>query len=575
MPWRGARREGEQPTLGWLIYDWIVANCAIPDGEYRGDPFVPSPAQTEFLLGYYQLHEDALERLESDTRERPARAFVYSRGGILVAPQKWGKSPFDAAVACAEAAGPVRFDGWDANGEPVGRPWATPLVVCTAQSEEQAQNVWGALLPMVELGALNADIPDTGLTRINLPDGGQIVPVTASAKSRQGARATFAVQDEVQSWDKQNGGHRLADTQYRSLAGMGGRFLQSGNAWDPSEESVAQQTWELGVDVFKQMSISGPGSIRNKRETERMLRKVYDGSPHVDLERVLVEIDNYITKNETANAERFFLNRIVPGEDLAFDHTVWKSLAKMDYMPARGAQITIGVDGARYRDALAIVATEISTGFQWPLAIYERPFDADDDYEHDFDAADGVMVDAMSTYDVWRIYIDPGSQYANITPLMEKWQGRWGTKKVLEWIMARPKQTCYMIRTYTSAMQTGDLSHNGDEHFTRHIMNARRYELNVYDEDGRKMYSIRKEHPKSPKKIDAAAAGALSWEARGDAIANGQTQVSAYSDPRITCATCGHIERHHVPACRARPEGHCLAFVRRTEEEVAELMRTT
>jgi len=557
------------------VYDWIVANVVIPDGEFRGDPFVPSEAQTEFLFNFYVLHEDADVRVETDERRRPSRAFVYSRGGLLVQPQKAGKSPFAAAVAIAEAAGPVRFAGWDANGEPVGAEWNTPLVVITAQSEDQAGNVWDALLPMIELSPLKFDIPDTGLTRINMPNGGQIVPVTASAKSRQGARATFVVQDEVQSWDIANKGRKLADTQYRSLAGMGARFMQICNAWDPAEDSVGQQTWEYGTNTFKMMAEAGPGSIRNQRDVDRMLRRVYAGSAHVDLERIKDEIDEYLKKNEIATAERYFLNRIVPGEDHAFDAPVWRTLVRASYQPEPRSQIVIGVDGARYRDALALIACEVSSGFQWPLAIYERPANADDDYEHDFDAADGVMVDAFERYDVWRVYIDPGSQYANISPLMERWQGRWGERVIVEWLMSRPKATSLMIRKYASAMQTKDVSHDGDPLFAQHIANARRRETNVLDDDGRKMHVISKEHPASPKKIDAAAAGALAWEARGDAIADGQTQADAYSDPRITCAECGHIERHHVPECRARPEGHCKLFVRRSEEEIAALTRTT
>lgn len=571
MPWRGPRAEREVPTLGWAVYDWICANCAIPDGEFRGDPFIPSEAQTRFLLGYYALHEDAAERIEADDRRRPSRAFLYPRGGILAQPQKAGKSPFGAAVACAEAAGPVRFEGWDANGEPVGHTWPTPLVVITAQSEEQAGNVWDALLPMVELGDLAAEISSNdsraiGVTRINLPGGGLIVPVTASAKSRQGARATFVVQDEVQGWDKTNKGHKLADTQYRSLAGMGGRFLQICNAWDPSEESVAQRTWEHGLGVFKQMSEPGTGSIRNKRELDKMLRRVYAGSPHVDLERIKDEIAEYLSMNRTAEAERYFLNRIVPADEFVFDYKRWQELTKTGYQPEQGATIAVGVDGARYRDALAMIATEVDSGFQWPLVIMERPQGAPDDYEHDFDVVDGILIDAFERYNVERVYIDPGSQYANITPLMERWQGRWGAKRILEWLMTRPKPTGYMIRNYESAIITGDLSHDGDPTFARHIANARRHEINVYDDDNRKMHSIRKEHPMSPKKIDAAAAGALSWEARGDILANGPANVDTEYITGDTCNDCGHLRRFHTDVgCRYRPEGHCRVFAPRLE----------
>ena len=50
--------------------------------------------------------------------------------------------------------GPVLFDGWDAQGEPVGKPWATPHIQITACSEEQTDNTWRALQPMIELGPL-------------------------------------------------------------------------------------------------------------------------------------------------------------------------------------------------------------------------------------------------------------------------------------------------------------------------------------------------------------------------------------------------------------------------------------
>jgi hypothetical protein len=358
---------------------------------------------------------------------------------------------------------------------------------------------------------------------------------------------------------------------------MGGRFLQICNAWDPAEDSVAQQTWEKGVGVFKMMADAGPGSIRNARELDRMLRRVYAGSAHVDLERVKEEIDQYLAQGATANAERYFLNRIVPAEDHAFDVVRWRELVRTGYRPEQGATVVVGVDGARYRDALAMIATEVSTGFQWPLAIYERPENAPDDYEHSFDDADGVLIDAFDRYDVWRVYVDPGSQYANISPLLERWQGRWGNKRIVEWPMNRPRVTCYMIRNYASAIVTGDVAHDGDEAFTRHVFNARRKAMTVLDDDGRPMHGIQKEHPASAQKIDAAAAGALSWEARGDAMAHGTTGLSSYEDPAITCGACNHIRRHHDPECRLcprlKPPSACAAFVERSEQEIRDLLK--
>lgn len=106
-----------------------------------------------------------------------------------------GKGPFSAAIICAEAVGPTLFAGWDASGEPVGRSWPTPLIQITAASEDQTDNVYRQLVPMIDLGPLADLIPDTGETRINLPGGGRIDPVTSKARSRLGQPVTHVLQD--------------------------------------------------------------------------------------------------------------------------------------------------------------------------------------------------------------------------------------------------------------------------------------------------------------------------------------------------------------------------------------------
>jgi hypothetical protein len=517
-----------------VVVDFIESACVIPDGEFAGQPFILSDEQREFLYNLYRLHPHA----QSDLT-KPSRAFYYDRGGQLVAPQKWGKGPLSAAWVIAEGYGPVVFDGWDANGEPVGRPWATPWIQITAISEDQTDNVWRALLPMIELGDLKADIPDTGETRINLPNRGRIEPVTSSARSRLGQRITASVQDEAHDWTKRNGGRKLADNQRRNLAGMGGRFLETGNAWDPAEDSVAQQTWQKGVGVFKMMLEPGAGSIRNKRDRMRMLRKLYGQSWWVDEQRISSEIDELLERGDLAQAERFFLNRVVPSEDRAFNAARWDDIKNPDHKVEPGSLVTVGVDGARYVDALAIVGTEVQSGHQWVVGIWQRPENAPNNYEHPFDEVDGTLQDVFEEYNVWRTYVDPGSAAGNITPLVEKWQGRWGDKRIIAWPMTRPRPTAYMVRHYADAIAAGDLSHDGDTQFADHIENARRKQVSIYDEDGRQMWIITKEAPNSPLKIDAAAAGALSWEARGDAIASGETgepKRSAYEDRGLTVA---------------------------------------
>jgi len=514
----------EFPTLGFQVVQFIAAKCVVPDREQIGQPFIPIGEQARFALHHYRVSPTAVY---DEQKGRWVGVFHHYRGSQLTRPQKWGKGPWAGALVCAEADGPVVFDGWDAKGQPVGRPWPTPLIQITALSADQAGNVWDALLPMIQLADLDADIPDTGETRINLPRGGKIVPVTSSAKSRLGQRTTFVVQDQTESWYASNGGRDLADNQRRNLGGTGGRWLSTPNAWDPTEESVAQYTAEEEVKVggvyLDDVEPSKGLTIDNKEERKRALRQVYGDAWWVDLDRIDGEIRALLPR-DPAQAERWYLNRKEAKSARAFNGVKWDENFKPGYMPEPGALIVIGVDGARFVDALAIVATEVVTGFQWPLAIVERPENAGDDYEHPIEKdgeVDGVMVDAFELYDVWRVYIDPGSATGNIEPLVELWEGRWGTNRVIRWLMSRPRQVCIAVRNYSDAIATGKVPHDGDETLTRHIKNTVKKPEKIHDESDptRKLHSITKDKPGSPNKIDGAAAGLLSWRARGDAIA--------------------------------------------------------
>lgn len=525
MNWRGPEAEFEAtglrfPTLGVRAIEWIEDHCVIPDGDQQGDPFILTDEMCRFLVHYYRVDPTAWSHRHDGPR------FTHERGGQLVRPQKWGKGPFSAAVICFEADGPCVPDGWDAHGAIVGRPWQTPTIQVTALSEEQTDNVFRALIPMIQMGPLNDRIPDTGITRVNLPGGGIISPVTASARSRLGQRLTFAVEDETHGWNERSQGIRLADTQRRNMAGMGGRFLETTNAWDITEGSVAQLTYENQVGVYVDYPQPIGGSVRNKAERRKAMRHAYGDSVRngprwkgwVDLDRIDVEIEALV-KRDPAQAERFFLNRVHAGEDVVFDLQAWNDAARPDVIVEDGAMIAIGVDGAKSDDALAIIATDIRSFHQWPLFIAERPEGADLYYEHDMEAADAAFTIACERYDVRLAYIDP--QY--IEELVSPWIGRYGKDVVVKWVTNSPasRKVGMAVGEYVAAVNSGAVTHDGDSVFARHIRNARRRPLPARDDDGRPLFSLQKDRPHSRNKIDAAMAGMLSALARTDAIAKG------------------------------------------------------
>lgn len=325
------------------------------------------------------------------------------------------------------------------------------------------------------------------------------------------------VTHNTHSWVQTNGGLQLADNQRRNLAGMSGRFIETTNAYDPVENSVAQRTFENEPGVLLDDREPVAGSVRNKRERRKVLKQVYGDSWWVDLDRIEDEIDALVSHGDGAQAERFFLNRKIASEGAAFDVEAFKKRAKPGYRPEKGAVVVMGVDGARHDDAIAVVATEVKTGFQWVVKVIERPEGAGDDYEHDLNEVDGAVSEVFGEFNVWRMYCDPHW----LELLVEKWQNRYGQKVVLEWLTNAPRKIGWAVRNYQQAIGAGDLSHDGSDVLVRHVANARKKMLNVRDDDERLMHTLSKVAYRSALKIDAAMAAVVSWEARGDCIAAG------------------------------------------------------
>lgn len=534
--WKGPEYPGDFPSLGYLLTDWIEAHCVIPDGFRQGEPFVLSEEQQVFVVRHYRLKESAQVG-------QLAPAFKYRRSQ-LVRPQKWGKAPLTAAMVCGEGVGPVLFAGWAGTddgyvcadhgcscgweyayepGEPMGMLWPTPLIQITATSEEQTDNIYAALRPMIDDGPLHELIPKTGEEFIRLPRGGRIDTVTSSARSRLGQRVTFVVQDETGFWTAQTKMIAVAETQRRGLAGMGGRAVETTNTWDPTEKSVAQRTAESkATDIYRDHRPPPAHlSYRNKRERRKIHQFNYQSSPWVDLDAIEAEAAE-LMETDPAQAERFFGNRVVVDIDRAFDLEKWIKLADPRQV-VEGSLVTVGVDGARFEDALAIVATTLD-GYQWPLGIWERPEDAPEDYEHPADEIDRAMIAAFDTFSVWRAYVDP--QW--IDHLFTRWQGRWTDKVVRAWYTNRDKPVAYMLRNFRQAITAGDVTHDGDPTLAAHVGNARRRRVGVLDEQGRRMWTITKQSSGGLLKIDGAMAAALSWEARGDAVAAGAEPKKRY-----------------------------------------------
>lgn len=551
MPWKPSE-PGEVPTLGWYVLDWMTAMLAQPATDVYS-PFVPYLEQEDFILRWYELNP------------RTGR-FKHQRG-LLGRPRGWGKSPVLAALAAVEALADVVPDGWDADGQPVGKPWSTvrtPLVHIAAVSEAQANNTWQPLVEMLRGGPVMDEFP--GLepmdTMVNLPFGG-IHKITSSAATVKGAPTTFAVLDQTEEWVPSNKGPILAQSIRTNTAKNGGRTLESPNAFIPGKKSVAEDSEAFAKLIREGRSKTStllydhreapPETDMDDRESLTIgLRISYgdsSGHPdgcvlhdppcppgHVDLESQISIIWDPSTDEQIARSD--YLNQITHASDSYLTRPEWNArsiatLAKADppiEVPelTKGDVITLGFDGSRKRrkgmtDATALIACRVSDGLIAPIGIWAEPDNADEEWRIPADEVDAAVREAFKTYSVVGFYADP----AKWEGFVAQWEASFGTKlKVkstrtnpIEWWMVGGRRALVSraLDQFKDAVIDGELIHNGSAVLTAHILNARER----YTTGG---YGIFKEHPSSPNKIDAAVASVLAWQARLDAVAAGHAR---------------------------------------------------
>jgi hypothetical protein len=287
------------------------------------------------------------------------QAFVFRRSQVI-APQKMGKGPWTAARVCLAAVGPTEFAGWAAEGdqyrcedagcgcgwtydylqgEPMGRRHPSPLIQIMATSDDQVANIWRPLVSMIALGPLKELLLPRGeFIRIVGESGDRdmdrIDRVTASAKSRLGAPINEAFFDESGLYTRSNKLVEVWDTMRRGAAAMGGRSMETTNAFDPTENSAAQMTQEsLRPDIFRYWRDPDKAlkrrdgtllSFRDKRERQKILAYVYAGAAHINLDSIDAEALE-LMERDPAQAERFFGNRLVRGLGSWLPEGLWKN----------------------------------------------------------------------------------------------------------------------------------------------------------------------------------------------------------------------------------------------------------
>ena len=432
-------------------------------------------------------------------------------------------SPFAAALCLFELLGPCRFDGFDRH-EPFGvraKPMSMPLVQIVATSENQTQNTIRMVRAFCQKKgplARKYDL-EVAKTFIETPGGGRLQQMTSSAHSMEGGEVSFVVGDELEHWLPAQGGPAMLQTIQQNAAKMGGRFMGTCNAWVPGEQSSAEAIFEAWCDqedgltrgktkVLYDARIAPPNTVLTDEPGEgqvgltEALEYVYEDCPWVNLESIKEQI--WSPEYPESRSIRFFLNRPNAAEASWITLEEWTQLRKPDRKVEPGERIVMFFDGSKSNDHTALVGCCMEDGHIFKIGHWkpEKPLGV-----VNVAAVDAGVRKAFDTYNVVAFWADV-REWESFT--RTAWPEDFGDRLIvpavrggmsaspIAWDMrSHAYQFAEAAETAFTEIQQQTFTHDGDSALGEHVSNCR-----VNEFKGR--WSVKKESPKSSKKIDLA-----------------------------------------------------------------------
>ncbi|MFK0231225.1 hypothetical protein ACIQUL_36275 [Streptomyces sp. NPDC090303] len=496
--------------MGYEVIRWCSKYIVQPDGDRAGESWKFTKEQLRFVLWFYAIKPDGTWRYSAGTLRR-------AKG--------WGKTPLLATLAIVEFIGPCRFSHFNAYGLPVAKAVALPTVQVGATAYEQTEQtmefIRGCLSESPAEKEFNLDI---GKAVIQFKTGkpGSIKPKATAGRTNEGNRPTFVLMDEVHHWVGSNGGPEFFQTLKRNVEKLrkaGSRWVTTTNAYNPNEDSVAQQIHEsdmvrMGLWLYDCLEgIIEPDEMRDEEKVRQSLTEAYGDASWADIDGLTLTI-LYDRTTPDSTYLRFFCNRIAESSDGWMSKTEWDACVDDADPILPGDQIALGFDGSIRGDATGLAGVRLRDAKVFVIGLWERPENAPDEWEVDVLAVEAAVHKAFATYRVAWMYADP--------PYWQEAIGRWsiehGDDTVFEYWTNKPTRMVQAVERFRTAVMVGDLKHPGDIRLTRHVLNAVTREVP-------QGLLITKDSPRSKRKIDLAVCAVLAMEARADAIADGRMKL--------------------------------------------------
>lgn len=557
MPWQPIDEDDEFPTLGYDVADWMMEFLLMPDRDEDSEehiPFVPTQEQIEFLARLYEL--------DPETGRRVKQRAVLSR------PRGWGKSPFLAAICCAEAMGPVLCDGWDSDGQPVGVPWSTrrtPIVQVTATTDDQTANTWDPLLEMLRGSPAESEYGLDPMDSFVALRRGRIEKRTSSATSVKGAKAVMAVMDQTETWLPSNGGPKLAKTLRSNADKLGGLTIETPNAYTIGERSVAETTarfYEL-IQAGKVKPEAARGLYYDHREAPletdisdresllEGLRIAYGDSAAdprgcaihepecepgwVDLERIADSF--WHPDNDPAGMCSDFLNQITSASDAWLTMPELRAIEDHTKQISSTEPITLGFDGSEGRkigiaDATVLIGYSVMQRHLFKVGIWSQPDGpAGEGWQPPRLEVEQTVRDAFERFNVVGFYADPSAGWAQD---VKGWEARYSRRLRAKISASEPirypqrnvAKTCENFAQLLSAIHQERITYDGDPMITAHLLNARKSPR----QSGYVL--VKPADDQDYSKIDAAWGAMFAYTAGLDAVGKGAAKQTSRRAPR-------------------------------------------
>lgn len=483
----------------------------------------PRSAWREYAVGSEVSHfakfcEEHLEQSEDRWEGRPLKleawqkrmmgeALAYDSSGwpvwrsvVIVAPRKNGKTALLAALSLYRL---LTSDG-------------RPEILLAASSDKQADRLFQAAARFVRrnptLGRLCRVRDHVG--EIVREDGMGIIYRLSSDPTRlHGYNPTHVVCDELAQW--------TTPTLRRAFAaltsGGGARSAPQVFTITTAGEASTRHDSILGriLDAMtpEETEHAAPALWVGRLDEAQTLVWNYE-APTTDASDIdalkLANPASWITKDylrrqaadpELSDADVLQLHGCV----WAASESTWISPADWDECLAPGAalgdgdRVVLGFDGSEKRDTTVLAASTLD-GFVQPLAIWRRPPRVEE-WRVPRREVHEAVAHAFETYDVVEFAVDPPGWYAEL----DHWKELYGEERVLPFDTNQAKRFAPACERFQTGVRERRVRHGGHPILAQHVGKAQIKPTSYGD-------AIAKDHPDSPRKIDAAVACVIAYE---------------------------------------------------------------